>query len=218
MKDKFQTLQPWLSQILYSIKKEIKTEHLSKSPAFYKAHFGNRPLNRLTNEEICAVYEKQLLQGDHEDLSEWVVNRWVFRHGDIYQHFADRLAKINPDFDAIKNLDEAQSKQVLSGATETFGALPIYLFTVLNGVVFPKNIIEELRSLAEKQEAQLEEECAALELKENIEQMKTRYHSELSRMEKKYEDKLTGVMKKHVTDVEALKKQIRSLQQQLNSK
>lgn len=218
MKDKFQTLQPWLSQIIHTIKKEIKTEHLAKSPIFYKTHFGSRPLNRLTNEEIAAVYEKELLSGGNEELGEWVVNRWVFRNGDIYQHFAERLSQIHPDFDEIKSLDDAQSEQVLSGSVESFGALPVYLFTVLNGVVFSDRVLKQLRTTAEKQEAAEKQEREEALRAETIEQMSQRYTSELTRLERKYEDKLAGVMKKHATDVEALKRQIRALQQQLNVK
>ena len=213
MKEKFQTVQPWLFQVLHTIKKEIKGEHLSKSPAFYKAHFGNRPLNRLTNEEICAVYAKELLQGEDEEMREWVINRWVFRHGDIYEHFAGRLGQIHPDFDAIKSLDDAQSERVLSGSIESFGALPVYLFTILNGVVISPSVLKRLRVAAEKEMEKQEEKIS-----ESVEQRLERQKNDMLRLEKKYEDKLAGVVKKHATDVEALKKQVRSLQQQLNSR
>lgn len=207
----FQTLQPWLPQIIHSIKKEIKTEHLAKSPAFYKAHFGNRPLNRLTNEEISSIYEKELLQADQE-LSDWVINRWVFRHGDIYQHFADRLALIHPNFYEIKNLDDSQSEKVLAGAPEKFGSLPVYLFVVLNGVVLSSSTVESLRQRAEseekKRQATESESARQATLEEIIENQK----NEMIRIEKKYEEKLAGVIRKHSTDVEALKKQIRALQ------
>lgn len=218
MKDKFQTLQPWLPQIIHTIKKEIKSEHLSKSPVFYKTHFGSRPLNRITNEEIASVYEKELLHGDNDELGEWVVNRWVFRNGDIYQHFAQRLGEIHPNFDEIKSLDDAQSEQVLSGSIETFGALPIYLFTVLNGVVFPESVLNHLRTTAVSQEVAQKTEREEAAQAESIEQMRERHISELTRLERKYEDKLAGVMKKHATDVEALKRQVRALQQKLNVK
>lgn len=218
MKEKFQTIQPWLFQVLSTIKKEIKTEHLSKSPLFYKAHFGNRPLNRLTNEEIYAAYEKELLGSDNEEIGEWVVNRWVFRNGDIYQHFADRLSQIDPDFEEIKNLDDAQSQQVLKDSVASFGALPVYLFTILNGVVISPEVLRSLRDAAEKEEAQQKEEAEAKMLSESLEQLLERQKTEMLRIEKKYEDKLAGVMKKHAVDVAALKNQIRSLQSRLNCK
>ena len=93
----FSALRPWVEQILLTIKKDIKTDHLSTDHSFFKAHFGNRALNKVTQEEIFSVYENELLAGNRE-LMEWVVNRWVFKHGDIYRHFAERLSAINPHF------------------------------------------------------------------------------------------------------------------------
>lgn len=217
MKDKFQTLQPWLPQILQSIKKEIKTEHLSKSPSFYKAYFGNRPLNRITGEEICGIYQKVLLEEENDDLREWIINRWVFRNGDIYQHFAERLSRIHPDFDSIVSLDEAQSEAVLAGSIETFGALPVYLFCVLNGVVFPETVFSKLRKIAENYESAEKDREIQAEVEKNLLLIEERYKADVSRLERKYEDKLAGVIKKHAMDVQALKKQIRALQQQLKS-
>ena len=215
MKNTFQILEPWLPEILHIIKNEIKTDHLSKNPSFYRTYFGSRPVNRLTNEEIGAAYQKELLEGN-EELGEWVVNRWVFNHGEIYRHFADRLVQINPDFDAIKSLDEGQSEQILSGAPESFGALPTYIFSILNGVVFPESVLSRLRRRAESEEIVRKEEEKEAAEKENLEQVLTRHKREMTRLQEKCEDKIAGVVKKHATDVEALKKQIRALQQKVN--
>ena len=77
--NQFQILQPWLPQVLNTIKREIKTEHLPGSHAFYRTHFGNKPISRLTIEEIFKAYETELLAGNQE-IAEWVINRWVFKH------------------------------------------------------------------------------------------------------------------------------------------
>ncbi len=214
MKNKFQTIQPWIAFVLSSIKRDIKVEHLVKMPAFYKEHFGNRPLNRLTNEEILAVYEKALLQSDDEDLSEWIVNRWVFHHGEIYQYFSEALSRIQSDFNQIQSLTDLQSRQILEGAIPSFGALNTYLFSVLNEVVFPENILKELRSQVEKETSSQEASGG----KQQPEEIKAHYEKEILRLHKKCEDKILGVMKKHANDVEALKKQIRALQKQLNAR
>ncbi len=213
-KNPFNLVQPWINQILHVIKKDIKTDHLSVDKNFYKTHFGSRPLNKLSLEEIFAVYEKKLLEGE-EEIVEWAVNRWVFKNGDLYQHFAQRLSAINPEFSEIESLTESQAEQVLDGA-EAFGVLNVYLFSRLNGVVLPESIFKRLETAAAKEQesenARAEKESA----QESLEKELDRYRRDASRIKEKYEDKLAGVQRKYQVDVEALKKQIRSLQQRLD--
>lgn len=218
MKNQFETIQPWLSLVLGAIKREIRTEHLANSSVFAKNHFGNRPLNRLTAEEIFQAYEKELLKGEDEELKEWVVNRWVFKHGDLYQHFADRLEAIDANYDSLESLTEEQSEQVLLGAKERFGALSTYLFSVLNRVVFPQSIFDQLRSVAQQEQTLEKEQQEKAQELQTIEQLKSRYEKETARLQEKMDSKIAGIMKKYSTDIEALKKQIRALQHQLNSR
>ena len=214
MKNQFETIQPWITVILSAIKRDIKTDHLPKSPAFVRTHFGNRPLNRLTAEEIFSAYEKDLLSGD-ADLAEWVVNRWVFKHGDIYGHFAESLSQVAEDYSTIVSLTVEQSETILSGAIDRFGALQTYLFSVLNGVVFPESVLERLRTWAANEEAAKKTEDKEMEERLSLQQLTERYSRDVTRLNEKYESKVSGVLKKYTTEVEALKKQIRSLQKQL---
>jgi len=207
VKIQFQILRPWLPEILGAIKKDIKSDYLPGSHAFYRTHFGSRPQNRLTTEEINNALSQALLDGD-EDLAEWVINRWVFKHGEIYTHFADRLAGVNPDFDSIQTLSPEQSEQILAGAKEAFGAKPVFFFAALNGVVFPEAIFERLRNDAENEQTEkLAEEKTAGQQQE-LTKIIERQQRELAR----YEQKLAGVLKRYETDITSLKKQIRSLQ------
>lgn len=211
MANQFLTLQNWTFEVLETIKKDLKSDHLHTDPLFYQKHFGRRPQNRLSVEEILTAYEKELVEG-HPEIAEFVVNRWVFKHGDLYQHFADRLSKIHPNFDEIKQLTPEQSKQVLQGAAETFGAVPTFLFCVLNGVVFPPTILEELRRGAEvEKSARLQKEETEAE-RDNLQKVIEAHQREVARLH----DKIAGVQKKYVNDTEALKKQIKSLQQKLH--
>lgn len=212
----FALVRPWMEQILLSIKKDIKTDHLSTDQSFFKAHFGHRPLNKLTQEEIFSVYEKELLSGN-PTLSEWVINRWVFKHGDIYRHFAERLGAINPHFQEITTLTDAQAEQILSGALESFGVTDVYLFARLNSVVFSETIFERLHEAALKETASKQENEVKKAKQESIDQILERHQRELIRMQEKYEDRLAGVQRKYTQDTEALKKQIRSLQQQMQA-
>lgn len=211
MKNQFLTLQNWTQEVLNAIKKDIKTDHLHTDPVFYKTYFGNRPQNRLTAEEIIAAYEKELLQGN-EDLAEWVVNRWVFKHGDLYQLFAERLSKVNPDFNEIKDLTVEQSKEILEGVEERFGAIPVFLFSVLNGVVFPESVLGRLRKAAEEEKEKGEKQEKVEQERGSFEKVIAAHQREIARMH----DKIAGVQKKYATDTESLKKQIKILQKKLN--
>ncbi|MBF8263853.1 MAG: hypothetical protein HW387_1518 [Parachlamydiales bacterium] len=210
----FTYVRPWIEKILLSIRKDIKTDHLAVDKSFFKTHFGSRPMNKLTQEEIFAVYEKELLAGNAE-LREWVINRWVFKHGDIYRFFADRLSAINPNFQEIQTIEDAQAEKIISPAIDSFGATSTYLFSRLNGVVFSPQIFERLNQAAMKETEKNKVSDEQKSLDESIDQMKARHQRELSRLQEKYEDKLAGVQRKYSTDVEALKKQIRSLQQRV---
>jgi hypothetical protein len=208
----FTQIHPWIKEILTEIKKEIKTDHLQNDPVFCRAHFGNRPIQKLTMDEILHVYEKELLSGN-EPLSEWVVNRWVFKHGEVYKFFVERLSSINPEFQEITSLTEAEADQVLSGADALFGDEAVYLFSKLNRVVFPDAIFQRLfiaAQTAQKKNAHIKE---TQQEQESYEKLIERQEREMSRLKEKYEDKLAGVQRKYATDVEALKKQIRALQQ-----
>jgi hypothetical protein len=207
MENQFISLKNWMHVLLNAIRKDIKQDHLGSDPDFYRTYFGNRPQNRLTAEEIFNAYETELLKGN-QSLAEWVVNRWVFKHGDLYQVFAERLSQINEHFDQIQTLSVEESEIVLAGTVERFGAIPTFLFVVLNGVVFPEAVRNRLMAQAEQEKANLEKKSEEDEGKESLQKLLAAKEREIARLN----DKLLGVQKKYDKDVEALKKQIRALQ------
>lgn len=207
MENQFVSLKNWMHVILNAIKKDIKQDHLGTDPEFYRKHFGNRPQNRLTAEEIFDAYEKTLIEGNQE-LAEWVINRWVFKNGDLYQVFADRLSKINPQFEKIQTLSEEESENVLAGTVEQFGAIPTFLFVILNGVVFPESVREKLQKIAEAEKVEFEKKSRMEEGRESLEKLLAAKEREIARLN----DKILGVQKKYDRDVESLKKQIKALQ------
>lgn len=213
MKNQFQALQNWTLEVLNTIKKDIKSDHLHTDPVFYRTYFGNRPQNRLTSEEIFAAYEKELIQGN-EDLAEWVVNRWVFKHGDLYQHFAERLSQVNPNFEQITQLSDAEADAILDGAAEKYGAIPTYLFSILNGVVFPEAVLQRLSQAAEVEKASRDKQEEADAQQQSLEKIIAAHQREINRLN----DKITGVQNKYSKDTESLKKQIKTLQQKLHAR
>lgn len=213
MENQFLALQNWTREILNSIKKDIKTDHLHTDPVFYRTYFGNRPQNRLTADEIYAAYEAELIKGN-QDLADWVVNRWVFKNGELYQHFAERLSQVNPNFDEIKQLTEEESFRVLEGAAESFGAIETFLFSQLNGVVFPPSILDRLRKEAEAEKVIQEKNAETNAEQQSLEKVIAAHQREINRLN----DRVNGVQKKYEKDTEALKKQIKTLQQKLNAR
>ncbi|MBU6383837.1 MAG: hypothetical protein KGR16_05935 [Verrucomicrobia bacterium] len=207
MENQFLPLKNWMHVVLNAIKKDIKSEHLGSDPEFYRAYFGNRPQNRLTTEEIFDAYEKELTRGNQE-IAEWVVNRWVFKHGDLYQVFAERLSRINPEFSEIQTLTSEQSQEILKGTVERFGAIPVFLFVILNGVVFPESVRMDLLKMAESAKIEQEQQGAEADERESLEKLLAAKERDIARLH----DKLLGVQKKYERDTEALKKQIKALQ------
>lgn len=213
MEIKFNALRPWLDEILTVIKKDIKTDYLPAMPTLYRTYFGNRPLNRLQNEEIHSALIQELENGN-KDLAEWVVNRWVFKHGELYQYFAIALEKIDPDFSSIQQLTLEQSRSILEGAKALFPIKEIYFFTLLNGVVFSQEIIDQMKNEVEAESNQTKS-SAEVEFKEKeINKMLEQHSREIEKIMNKYEKKLEGVLKKYMQDTNALKAQIRALQKQ----
>lgn len=211
MENQFQALQNWTFEIFEAIKKDIKQEHLQSDPEFYNKYFGNRPKNRLTTEEIFTAYDKELLKGN-EDLAEFVVNRWVFKNGDLYQHFEGRLSELNPDFSQIEKLTLEESQKVLEGAVDSFGAIPTFIFSLLNGVVFPQSVLDELGTLAEAERKQRDSKVNENQEEQNTQKVIASQKREIAR----FESKILGVQKKYARDTEALKKQIKALQKKLH--
>lgn len=204
-----------MKDVLSTIKKDLKSDYLPGDRAFYKKYFGNRPLSRLSTDEIFSAVEQELL-AENEPLGEWVVNHWVFHHGDIYNHFAEKLSEISPDFNELSELSIDESQKILEGS-ESFGAIPVYLFSILNGVVFPAAVFEKLRQAAAQEKQTREAESNAQSEQESLAQIIERQQREISRLQEKYESKVSGVLRKYEMDIEALKKQIRSLQKQLQA-
>lgn len=214
-KVKFQKLQPWLNEIMSVIKKDLKNEHLLKTPSFVKKHFPKRAIDKLTNEEFAAAYLKEVAEGD-EELGENIVARWVMKNAELYQFFASELSKVNPKFDEIESLSPETGAQLLNTSIGQFGAVTTYIFSVMNAVVLSEEQMLKLREMAIAQTAQTpikEEKNSFL----SIEQTCEHYEKEIRKLTEKYEKRMQGVERKYVQDVEGLKKQISQLHKKMGA-
>ncbi len=212
---KFDKLQPWINDIFQAVKKDLRNDHLLKTPSFVQKYFPKRALDKLTNEEFAAAYLKEIAEGD-EELGEKVVARWVMKNAELYQFFATELSKVNPKFDEIESLPPEVSSFLLNTSVGQYGAAPTYIFCVLNAVVLTEEQLNRLREMAVAESAQskTQEEKRSFD---SIESVREHYEKEIRKLTEKYEKRMQGVERKYVQDVEGLKKQISQLHKKLGT-
>lgn len=214
--EKFSMLKEWTPALIESIKKDLKNEHLKRDFQFVKKYFGNCNIQKLTAEELTKGYSAALEDAEQtERLAEFMANRWLLRNSELYQLFEEKLQQINPNFNELEELTTEQSQDLMQSAIKAFGATKTYLFSVLNSVVFPKDVYEKLAHLARNESKQSEEKRHVRTEQKSIDDIKRDYEAQIQRITDRYEKKLMGLMKKYQQDVEGFKKQISSLQRKL---
>ena len=209
---RFSLLSPWFSDIVTAVKRDCKSEHLRLDPVFVRQHFGGMPVQRITIEEMRAVYLQQILAG-HERLAEFIANRWLFRNMDIYRFFEQSLEKISPEFEKITEVPAEQAEALLKAACEQFGCEKTFCFVAINDVALPKPLFEKLQrealehlsSRQKDQPADEQEEAAGL------------LRAEMDRLKERHEKKVAEMTKKHQQEVQRLQKEIFQLKADLQS-
>ena len=216
-KDKFNTLQIWMPLILDTIKKDLKNEHLKRDPGFSRLYFPGKNPAKLTTEELVDGYSQALANEENtEELAEFIANRWLLKHTELYHYFEQELGKINPNFNELKDIEKPVATKIMEGAVQQFGAISSYLFCVLNSVVFPEEIYQTLSKDADKhaKEKQVEEKVSAENA--SVEAMQRNHEQLVARLTDKYEKKILGLQKKYTQDVDTLKKQVANLQRKVS--
>ena len=116
-KEKFVLLKKWMPSIVDSVKKDLKNEHLKKDWGFVKQYFPGKNPNKLTAEELAQAYAHAIENGENaEELAEFVSNRWLLKHTDLYYHFEKELTKVSPDFNELQELDKQKATEIMDGA------------------------------------------------------------------------------------------------------
>ncbi len=211
---KFALLQNWLPNIIESVKKDLKQEHLRRNPAFIRQYFDVKNLNKIGVESMSRAYGTALQAGD-EAVGEYIAARWLLRNTDIYDFFEVQLREIAPNFAELEELQPEQGSRLMQRSIEQFGAIPTYLFSVLNSVVFDSATLQQLTALAEKErEDRLSEEKGEAEAITGEAAMRA-LELELSRTKDKYEKRIAGLERKYLQDTETLKREVARLQRKL---
>ncbi|WP_039385124.1 hypothetical protein [Neochlamydia sp. TUME1] len=216
-KEKSTMLISWMPQIIEEVKKDLKHEHLKNDFKFVKKYFLGKNLNKLTNEEIVNAYTLALEQEENgEKIAEFIINRWLLKNAELYDYFEGALLQISNDFTQLTEIDADKSQQIVEGAVSQYGAVRTYLFSVMNSVVFPKEIYEKLNKRAEEEQKALAAVEDAQDEHLSQQSLKDYYEEQIARLADKYEKKLIGMQKKYIQDTESLKKQMALLQKRLN--
>lgn len=215
-KDKFVMLGPWMSQILESIKKDLKQEHLKRDWQFCKLYLPGKSINKLTMEDLVEAYTAAVQKGENgEAVAEFISNRWLLKHGELYSYFEAKLSEIHPNFTELETIDLQKAQKLAMDAASQFGALKTYLFSVINSVVFPEEVYKALNKQAQ-QDAEAKNAEEEIEInKSSVEALGRSYELKIARLTDKYEKKLAGLQKKYIQDTENLKKQLSILQKKV---
>lgn len=144
---KFAELQPLHTAIFTDVKNDLRDEHLRTDKGFFKRNFVGKERNRVSVDDLLQVYPKFIAAG-FEELSEFIGNRWLLRHLDIYNFFEERLKQYNEKFYQIQELEIDFAKSLLDDAVSSFGPQNTYIFSILNCVAFPIDLMKELRTNA----------------------------------------------------------------------
>lgn len=218
-RDKFIQLRMWMPAIAEAVKKELRNELSNTGAEFTKKHFASKNTAKLTAEELGEGFLSAIEGEDHgEAIGEFVANSWLLKNTDLYDFFEGELKKISVNVEEIECIESSKAKDISEAAVEQFGAKKSYLFSVMNSVVFPKEIFENLEKRAHQDVKDQESQKTQKEEALTLEKVRVNAETQVARLKDKYEKKLSGLEKKYLQDVASLKKQISSLQKQLQAK
>lgn len=215
-KEKCFILKPWMPQIIETVKKDLKNEHLKNDFKFFKKYFTGKNINKLTSQDFVQAYLSAIENEENaEEIAEFLTQRWLLKNTELYEYFEKALTRISSDFTQLTEIEIDQSKEILDEAIRLFGAPRTYLFSVMNSVVFSKDVYDRLNQTAEVAQKKNAQEEVEQQKSMAYESLKLHYEEQISRLKDKYEKKLLGMERKYFDDTEALKKQVASLQKRV---
>lgn len=145
---KIQQLSSLFPLIISDIKKDVKKELIKFDYRTFQKIFGKCHLAKLSGKELSDPLFQEVQ--DNSKLEEWIIERWIEKNLDVYRFFAKHLMAINPNFEEIVNIPDAEGEKIAKAAFENFGAQKTYLFTVMNGVAFSPALLAKMASEAQK--------------------------------------------------------------------
>src|SRR5262245_6168302 len=136
-REKLALLNPWMPSLISTVKKDLKNDHLKHDLQFCKKFLTGKNFKTVSEEELAEAYRAAMQESEKgESIAEFISNRWLLKHGEIYNFFEQRLSTISPNFTDLEELSPEDSEKLSAEAVQAFGATKSYLFPVLNSVLF----------------------------------------------------------------------------------
>lgn len=145
--ERFLTLKPFLEKIFREIKKEIRQELQSKG-SFLRKKLGEQSFHP-EFKKIASLLEVCVISPEGEDVGEWVSAAWVNTKGAIFELFHNHLVQVSEDYNTLASLPADVEEKLVQEGIEQFGVKNIYIFSLLNSVVFSSATLEKLKKEAE---------------------------------------------------------------------
>ena len=206
---RFSLLTPWFFDIMNTVRRDCKNEHLRLNPGFVREHFAGMPLHRITVDEMRVVYLRLILAGNAH-LAEFISNRWLFRNMELYTLFEKALSEVSPDFEKISELTAEQAERLIQEASDKFGAESVFCFVAMNDVVIPQDVFERLQRQAVESLAKRQKEADAQEVSSE-----EKLRLEVERLKERQEKKIQEMTKRQQQEVQRLNVEIAKLKSEL---
>jgi hypothetical protein len=204
-KNKIEVLAPFLEYICQGIKKEIRQEFIQK---------GALPKG-LESKEVSQFFYKKVVELGDEKVGEWLASSWIYKNGEIFQSFHEELSLIDSQYEKLEKFPVEAERELLATSVLKFGALRVYLFSVLNSVVFSQESFDKLSKGALEELSSLSNPLDEVKKSLSVEELQASFEVEKRKLEEKYEKRLQGALKKCQLEVEGYRKQIGQLQKKL---
>ncbi len=207
-KIKIDLLSPFLEELCKGIKKEIRQEFIQKG--LFKKSESN-----VEWKEVAQFFYKKIVEEGDENVGEWLASSWVCKNGEIFQHFHEELSLIDKQYENLVGIPLELEQKIKDLSVSKFGFLRVYLFCVLNSVVFSSEVFESLRKAALEEVSSSKESLEAARKISSVEELEKVFELEKKKIEEKYEKRMQGVLKKYQIEVDGYRKQIGQLQKKL---
>jgi hypothetical protein len=145
--ERFSTLKPFLEKIFREIKKEIRQELQSKGSLLRK-NLGAQSFHP-EFKKISSLLEECITSSEGEVVGEWIAAAWISSKAGIFSLFDEYLSEVAEDYHTLTSLPADVEEKMVKEGVELFGAKNIYIFSILNSVVFSAATLEKLKKEAE---------------------------------------------------------------------